>query len=127
MVPSASAAPDAAHPAGRPSVLQLAIREKAALAAAYIPLFNSGGIFIPTTKPFRLGDDVFVLLMLPEDPQRHHVAGKVAWITPPSAAGSRSPGVGIRFPSDEKSRRVKELIEHMLGALAGSERTTQTI
>lgn len=112
---------------GRPTVLQLAFREKAALAAAYIPLFSQGGIFVPTTKPYRLGDDVFVLMMLPEDPQRYHVAGKVAWITPPSATGNRTAGVGIRFPSDEKSRRVKELIEHTLGALLASDRPTQTI
>ena len=34
----------------RPSVIQLAIKEKGALYAAYIPLFSEGGIFIPTWK-----------------------------------------------------------------------------
>ena len=42
----------------RPSVIQLAIKEKAALYAAYIPLFTDGGVFIPTTRDYKLGDDV---------------------------------------------------------------------
>ncbi len=111
----------------RPSVIQLAIKEKAALYAAYIPLFEDGGIFIPTVRDYRLGDDVYVLLSLPEDPQRYPVAGKVAWVTPPRASGNRTQGVGIRFPSDEKSRLLKLKIEEILGSHLSSERPTQTI
>ena len=111
----------------RPSVVQLAIKEKAALYAAYIPLFSEGGMFIPTVRDYKLGDDVYVLLTLPEDPQRYPVAGKVAWITPPKAAGNRTQGVGVRFPSDEKSRLLKIKIEEILGAHLASDRPTQTI
>ncbi len=118
--PSASAA------AARPSVIQLSIKEKAALYAAYIPLFADGGIFIPSSREYRLGDDVYVLLSLPDDPQRYPVAGKVAWVTPPKAQGARTQGVGIRFPADEKSRQLKLKIEEILGANLGSDRATQT-
>lgn len=111
----------------RPSVIQLAIKEKAALYAAYIPLFTDGGIFIPTTRDYRLGDDVYVLLSLPDDPQRYPVAGKVGWVSPAGVAGSRTQGVGIRFPSDEKSRLLKLKIEEVLGAHLASERPTQTV
>ena len=95
--------------------------------AAYIPLFADGGIFIPSTREYRLGDDVYVLLSLPDDPQRYPVAGKVAWVTPARAAGGRTQGVGIRFPSDEKSRQLKAKIEDILGAHLASDRPTQTI
>jgi type IV pilus assembly protein PilZ len=111
----------------RPSVIQLAIKEKAALYAAYIPLFVEGGIFIPTARDYKLGDDVYVLLTLPEDPQRYPVAGKVAWVTPAKAAGNRTQGVGIRFPADEKSKLLKLKIEESLGAHLASDRPTQTI
>jgi type IV pilus assembly protein PilZ len=111
----------------RPSVIQLAIKEKSALYAAYIPLFVEGGIFIPTAREYKLGDDIYVLLSLPEDPQRYPVAGKVAWVTPAKAAGNRTQGVGIQFPKDEKSRALKLKIEEMLGATLGSDRPTQTI
>lgn len=122
--------PPASSPAAaanRPSVVQLAIKEKAALYAAYIPLFQEGGIFIPSVRDYKLGDDVYVLLTLPEDTQRYPVAGKVAWITPPRAAGNRTQGVGVRFPSDEKSHLLKLKIEEILGAHLASDRPTQTI
>lgn len=111
----------------RPSVIQLAIKEKAALYAAYIPLFTEGGIFIPTSREYKLGDDIYVLLSLPEDPQRYPVAGKVAWVTPSKASGNRTQGVGILFPRDEKSRLLKLKIEEILGGHMASDRPTQTI
>jgi len=118
---------DTQAPAARPSVIQLAIKEKAALYAAYIPLFAEGGIFIPTTREYRLGDDVYVLLTLPDDTQRYPVAGKVAWITPAKAAGGRTQGVGIQFPKDEKSQALKRKIEEILGTHLASDHSTQTV
>jgi type IV pilus assembly protein PilZ len=120
-----STTPTTAPP--RPSVIQLSIKEKAALYAAYIPLFAEGGVFIPTAREYGLGDDVYVLLSLPEDMQRYPVAGKVAWVTPAKAAGGRTQGVGITFPKDEKSRALKLKIEEILGAHMASDRPTQTI
>ncbi|MDR3064726.1 MULTISPECIES: PilZ domain-containing protein [Comamonas] len=111
----------------RPSVMQLAIKEKAALYAAYIPLFAEGGIFVPTQRDYRLGDDVYVLLTLPDDPQRYPVAGRVAWVTPERASGNRSQGVGIQFPKDAKSAELKARIEQILGTALSSEKPTQTI
>ena len=111
----------------RPTVIQLSIKEKGALYAAYIPMFTEGGIFVPSTKSYRLGQDVYVLLTLPDDPQRYPIAGKVAWITPAHATGARTQGIGIRFPNDEKSVLLKKRIEEILGAHLGSDRPTQTV
>lgn len=111
----------------RPSVIQLAIKEKAALYAAFIPLFSEGGIFIPTSREYKLGDDIYVLLSLPDDSQRYPVAGKVAWVTPAKASSNRTQGVGILFPKDEKSKALKQKIEELLGSYAGTDRPTQTI
>lgn len=126
MSPKPSASSPAAA-ATRPSVVQLAIKEKAALYAAYIPLFAEGGVFIPTAREYKLGDDIYVLLTLPDDIQRYPVAGKVAWVTPARAAGNRTQGVGVRFPSDEKSRQLKLRIEEILGSRLASDRPTQTV
>jgi type IV pilus assembly protein PilZ len=122
-----STSPSPSPASSRPSVIQLSIKEKAALYAAYIPLFTDGGIFIPSSRDYRIGDDVYVLLSLPDDPQRYPVAGKVAWVTPAKAQGGRTQGVGIRFPADEKSRHLKIKIEEILGTSLGSDRATQTI
>ena len=112
---------------GRASVIQLAFKDKGSLYAAYIPMFMDGGIFVPTPRDYRLGEDVYLLLTLPDDSQRYPVAGKVAWLTPPNASGGRSQGVGVRFPSDEKTRLIKLKIEESLGTSISSSKPTQTI
>jgi type IV pilus assembly protein PilZ len=122
---STGAAPAAT--ASRPSVIQLVFREKGALYAAYIPLFTEGGLFVPTTRDYKLGEDIYLLLSLPEDPQRYPVAGKVAWLTPPNASGGRTQGVGVRFPTDEKTRLLRVRIEEILGTSISSSKPTQTI
>lgn len=119
--------PEASSSPPRPSVIQLAIQEKAALYAAYIPLFAEGGIFVPTTREYQLGMDVYLLLTLPDDSQRYPVAGKVAWITPAGASGGRTQGIGISFPADDKARQLKSRIEAILGANLASDRSNQTV
>lgn len=114
-------------PTNRPSVIQLVFKEKGALYAAYIPLFAEGGLFVPTSREYRLGEDVYLLLTLPDDPQRYPVAGKVAWLTPPNASGGRTQGVGVRFPVDEKTRVLRVRIEELLGTSIQSAKPTQTI
>jgi len=123
---SASTLP-ASGSAARPSVIQLVFREKGALYAAYIPAFTDGGLFVPTTREYRLGEDIYLLLSLPDDAQRHPVAGKIAWITPANASAGRTQGVGVRFPADEKSRLLRMKIEQILGTNISSSKPTQTL
>jgi type IV pilus assembly protein PilZ len=123
----AAPATTAVAAAVRPSVIQLVFREKGALYAAYIPLLTDGGLFVPTAREYRLGDDIYLLLSLPEDPQRYPVAGKVAWLTPSNASGGRTQGVGVRFPADEKTRGLKLKIEEILGTSISSSKPTQTL
>ena len=120
-------APSPAPMTNRPSVIQLVFKEKGALYAAYIPLFAEGGLFVPTTRDYRLGEDVYLLLTLPEDPQRYPVAGKVAWITPPNASGGRTQGVGVRFPIDERTGVLRVRMEELLGTAIQPAKPTQTI
>jgi type IV pilus assembly protein PilZ len=125
--PTLPAGAPAAAGGSRPSVIQLVFREKGALYAAYIPLFADGGLFVPTTRDYKLGEDIYLLLSLPDDPQRYPVAGKVGWITPANASGGRTQGVGVRFPTDEKTRLLKQRIEELLGTSIQSSKPTQTI
>ena len=92
-----------------------------------MPILLDGGLFVPTTREYRLGEDIYLLLSLPDDPQRYPVAGKVAWITPANASGGRTQGVGVRFPVDEKTRMLKMRIEEVLGTSLSSSKPTQTI
>jgi len=111
---------------GRPAVLSLAVREKAALYAAYMPYLRNGGIFVPTNRPYKLGDEVYLILTLMDDPTKYAVAGRVVWISPPGGT-ARTPGIGVHFPGDETGVAVRRSIEDHLGAALKSGRPTHTI
>lgn len=116
----------AAAAGGRPSVLSLAIKEKAALYAAYMPYLKNGGIFVPTAKPYQLGDEVYLILTLMDDPAKLPIAGKVIWVSP-AGGGSRQPGIGVHFPADETGINARKKIEDQLGTALKSARPTHTI
>jgi type IV pilus assembly protein PilZ len=111
----------------RPTVLSLAIKEKAALYAAYMPFLKYGGIFVPTPKPYKLGDEIYLILGLMDDPNKYPIAGTVAWITPPAANNNKAQGIGVHFPNDESGQRAKLRIEEVLGAALRSSRATHSI
>lgn len=111
----------------RPGVLSLSIKEKSALYAAYMPYLRHGGIFIPTTKPYKLGDEVFMLLTLMNDPTKLPVAGRVVWITPPNAQGGKTQGIGVEFAANESGAAARNKIEGLLGGSLKSSRPTHTM
>jgi len=113
--------------APRPSVLSLAIKEKAALYAAYMPFLKHGGIFVPTNKPYKIGDEIYLILALMDDGNKYPIAGTVAWITPAGAANNKAQGIGVHFPADESGQRAKGRIEEILGAALRSSRATHTL
>ena len=120
--------PDPSAPqAPRPSVLSLAIKEKAALYAAYMPFLKNGGMFVPSSKPYKLGDEIYLILALMDDVNKYPIAGKVVWITPAGAANNKAQGIGVHFPADETGQRAKLRIEEILGAALRSSRATHTL
>ncbi len=115
-----------AVPPPRPGVLSLTIKDKNALYAAFMPFVKGGGIFIPSTRPYRLGEEVFMLLSLMESKEKIPVAGHVVWVTPKGAQGSRTAGIGVQF-SEKDSGLARNKIESMLGGALNSERPTHTM
>jgi type IV pilus assembly protein PilZ len=111
----------------RPSVLSLNINSKSALYAAYMPFLTNGGIFVPTPKVYALGDEVFMLLQLMDDPTKHPVAATVVWVTPHGAQGGKTQGIGVHFSGDESGRSVRGRIEQILAGHLGSNRPTHTL
>lgn len=110
----------------RPGVLSLNIKDKSALYAAYMPYVKGGGIFIPSNKPYRLGDEVFLLLTLMDNKEKIPVAGHVVWVTPVGAQGGRAAGIGIQF-SEKDSGTARDKIETLLAGHLYSDRATHTM
>lgn len=111
---------------GQQRILSFAIRDKSALYAAYMPFIKNGGLFIPTNKTYQLGDEVFLLLQLMDEPDRIPVAGRVVWITPAGAEGGRTGGIGVQFSEQDKGATRRKIEEYLAGAL-DSERPTHTL
>jgi type IV pilus assembly protein PilZ len=112
--------------AARPGVLSLTIKDKSALYAAYMPYVKGGGIFVPSNRPYKLGEEVFMLLTLMDSKEKIPVAGHVVWITPPGAQGSRTAGIGIQF-SEKDSGLARGKIETVLAGQLNSDRSTHTM
>jgi type IV pilus assembly protein PilZ len=112
--------------AARPSVISLSIREKGALYAAYMPFVEHGGLFVPTQRPAQLGDDLYVILSLMDDPAKVAIPGKVAWVTPAGTPG-RQQGIGIQFSKTDASMQARAKIEDLLGSTLKSSRPSNTV
>ncbi len=110
----------------RPGVLSLSIKDKNALYAAYMPFVKNGGLFIPTSRSYKLGEEVFMLLTLLTGNDKIPVAGRVVWITPQGAQGQKHAGVGIQF-NQKDAGPARNKIETLLGGSLKSSRSTHTI
>jgi len=111
----------------RQGILSLAIKDKTALYQSYMPYVRNGGIFVPTGKPYSLGDEVFLLLTLMEDSDRIPVAGKVVWLTPNGAQGNRMAGIGVQFGEGNDGEVAKSKIENFLAGMINADRATHTM
>ncbi len=107
-------------------ILTVTIKEKAALYLAYLPFVKNGGLFIPTNKTYRLGDEVFVVLTLLEDKEKMPVAAQVIWLTPQGAQGNRAQGIGIQL-SDRDNGATRNKIEGLLAGMLNTKRPTHTM
>lgn len=111
---------------GRQGILSLTIKDKGALYAAYMPFIKNGGLFIPTNKQYKLGDEVFMLLTLMEESDKLPVAGKIVWVTPAGAQGNKAAGIGVQF-SEQDNGQTRNKIEGYLAGALGADRPTHTM
>jgi type IV pilus assembly protein PilZ len=111
----------------RQGILSLAVKDKNALFQAYMPFLKGGGVFVPTPKRYFIGDEVFLLLTLPESTERLPVAGKVSWVTPAGAQGNRVAGIGVQFAETPEGEVIKGKIEAILAGILNSDKPTHTM
>jgi type IV pilus assembly protein PilZ len=111
----------------RQGILSLALKDKNAVYNAYLSFVKGGGIFVATPKRYALGDEVFVLMTLPESNERLPVAGKVVWMTPPGAQGNRPAGIGVQFAESAEAEVARGKVEALLAGITNSDKPTSTL
>ncbi len=121
------AAPTSTVNSARQSILPVAIKDEATLYQSYMPFLKGGGLFVPSTKRYNLGDELFLLINLLDDKERLPVTGTVVWMTPQGAQGNRVAGIGVQFSESPEGEAARQRIEALLGAKLASERPTFTL
>lgn len=108
---------------GMSGILSLTIKDSSSLYSSYMPFITGGGLFIPTSKRYSLGDEVFIRLTLMDEADKLPVPGKVVWITPQGSA--RMAGIGVQFT--DATDTVRNKIETYLAGALKSDRETSTM
>jgi type IV pilus assembly protein PilZ len=107
-------------------IANLAIKDKKLLYKSYMPFITHGGLFIPTKRMYKMGEEVLLLLTLMDEPERLPIAGTVIWKTPEGSDANRVAGIGIQL-SNKDGGKVKTKIETYLAGALELERSTYTM
>ena len=109
----------------RNGILNLKLTSLEALYVSYMPFITNGGLFVPCKNEYSLGDEVFLLLDLMEEPDKIPITGTVVWVTPKGLGGHRKQGVGIQL--NEANMDVIGKIEAYLAGMIQSDDHTYTM
>jgi type IV pilus assembly protein PilZ len=96
------------------------------LYKSFMPWLKNGGLFVPTSKRFEMGQKVLMMVVLPGMIDKFPTAGAVAWVCPKDATGHNKPGVGVEF-LDEEGVALRLRIEGMLTEQLKSLEPTYTL
>jgi len=112
----------------RKGILSLKISDQNMLYHSYMPFLKNGGLFIPTNKEYQMGEEVFILLNLMDEPEKIPVAGIITWVTPTGAQGNQASGIGVHFSDmDGSASLVRGKIENYLVDKLKSDKATYTM
>jgi type IV pilus assembly protein PilZ len=106
-------------------IINLPIKDKTALYSSYMPFVKGGAVFVPTPRQYKLGEEVFVVLTLPDDPERIPLTGKVVWVNHRNQ-GQRPAGFGLQLMG-EQGDHARRKIEAQLGGALQADRPTYTL
>lgn len=106
-------------------VYSVQFKDKSSVYSCYMSFTKDGGLFVPnalTSAPKSLGEQVMLIVKMPDGAEAFLVSGKVCWL-----GHGRRKGFGIRMAADDGSRRLKVAIENMLGAHIKAANPTYTM
>ncbi len=110
----------------RKGIIAFSISDRGALYSSYMSFVQNGAVFVPTSRAYEMGDNIFMLLKLMDDTTPIPVSGKVVWLTPAGAQGNKTPGIGVQFADEDNGDTKSDIENHLAAAIAG-ERPTQTM
>lgn len=103
----------------------LQFKDKAQLYASYMPFIKGGAIFFPTIKIPKLGNELFAVIILPDDTERMPLTSKVVWINH-RTQGNRHAGFALALLGVEGDA-IRRKVEAQLGGALQSDKPTFTL
>lgn len=88
-----------------------------ALFLSFMPFVKDGGLFIRTKEVYQLDDPVTVFIIFFDEPETHQLEGRIVWITPKSAQGNKTAGIGVQFLGENKCQVCKKIKIYLAGRL----------
>ncbi|MDO5356271.1 MAG: pilus assembly protein [Conchiformibius sp.] len=126
-----SAKPAMPHADGKAPgrMVSLRLESKQVIYASYMSFTEHGGVFLPTSDSYQMGEEVLLVLELvtPAKTEKLFVKTNVFWINSNPSAGGRPKGVGLAFSDDENSIKAKAIFEALLSGLINSDHATYTM
>ena len=107
-------------------VASLAIKDKKTLYKSYMSFVKNGGLFIPTKRMYKMGEEVLLSLTLMDEAEKLPIVGTVVWKTPEGSDANRVAGIGIQF-NDKDGGKAKNKIETYLAGALELDRATYTM
>lgn len=94
-------------------IIPLRFKSLNQLYKSYMPWLKNGGLFLPTSKRFEMGQEILMMVVLPEIREKFPAAGVVSWVCPQNTTGHNKPGVGVEF-TDGEGMALRSRIEGMI-------------
>jgi type IV pilus assembly protein PilZ len=93
--------------------------DRMALYKSYMPFVKGGGLFVNTSHRYELGNEVFVMLKLPQEAEtdRMSIVGKVVWISRNGGA-NKPAGIGIQMADMPDNAIVRDRIERAIAGIS---------
>ena len=108
-------------------MLHLTIPDKPELYRSYLSFFKHGGLFVPTEDGFDMGEEVLLVVNLPDHNEPKYLRTQVGWINSTATAIGQAKGIGLAFGKDPIAVETKQAIEDLLPGLLLNERPTYTL
>ncbi len=108
-------------------IFKFDITDEKMLYTCYMPFVKGCGIFLPTNDAHQVGEEVFLLVTLPEETRKEYAASaKVIWVNPKQKLGKREPGIGLQIRG-RNAESIRNCIEKLLAKKVNSPLPTATM
>ncbi len=108
-------------------MISISLKDKPTVYYSYMPFFAHGGFFVPTSDPFKMGDEVLLMVDLLDHPDKFILRTHVAWINQNRTSNGQSQGIGLAFGDDETAIKCRMYVEEQLPGLLHTDRATYTM